>query len=89
MNRETLMDAIGCLPEDMLAEVAAKRVRRPVRWIPWSVAAACLCLLLTRSYLCVLSRNCRVVLSYDSILLRYICVVLIYLAVGLSYSVVI
>ena len=47
MNRETLMDAMGRLPEDMLAEVAAKRVRRPVRWIPWSVAAACLCLLLT------------------------------------------
>ena len=47
MNRETLMDAIGRLPEDMLGEAAEKRKRKNNQWIPWAAAAACLCLVLT------------------------------------------
>ena len=47
MNRETLMDAIGQLPEDILAETAKKRQRKKHHWAPLAAAAACLCLLLT------------------------------------------
>lgn len=47
MNRETLMDAIGQLPEDIIAEAAEKRVRKKTRWTHWAALAACLCLVLT------------------------------------------
>ena len=47
MNRETLMDAIGQLPEDLIAEAAKKRQRKKLHWAPLAAAAACLCLLLT------------------------------------------
>ena len=47
MNREILMDAIGQLPEDILAEAAKKRQRKKHHWAPLTAAAACLCLLLT------------------------------------------
>ena len=47
MNRENLMDAIGQLPEDILAEAAKKRQRKKHHWAPLAAAAACLCLLLT------------------------------------------
>jgi hypothetical protein len=47
VNREMLMDAIGQLPEDILAETAKKRQRKKHHWAPLAAAAACLCLLLT------------------------------------------
>ena len=47
MNRETLMDAIGQLPEELLADVAKKRERRKNHWVQWAALAACLCLVLT------------------------------------------
>lgn len=47
MNRETLMDAIGKLPEDMIAAAAEKRTKKKYRWIPLGAVAACLCLLLS------------------------------------------
>ncbi len=47
MNRENLMDAIGQLPEELLAEAGEKRARKKFHWAPWAAVAACLCLLLT------------------------------------------
>ena len=47
MNGENLMDAIGWLPEEMVGDVAEKRMKRKHRWAPWGAVAACLCLLLS------------------------------------------
>lgn len=47
MNGENIMDAIGELPEDLLAPVAKLREKKRVHWLHWaSLAAACLLLLL-------------------------------------------
>ena len=47
MNRENLMDAIGQLPEEMIGEVAQKRMKKKIPWTRWAALAACLCLVLT------------------------------------------
>ena len=46
MKPEHLMDAIGQLPEELIAPVAEKRNRRKLPWMPLAAVAACLCLLL-------------------------------------------
>ena len=47
MNGENIMDAIGELPEDLLAPVAELRKKKPVHWTRWaSLAAACLLILM-------------------------------------------
>ncbi len=47
MRREELIDAIGELPEELLAPVAALRKKKQVAWIRWaSLAAACVLVLL-------------------------------------------
>lgn len=51
MNGENIMDAIGELPEDLLAPVAELRKKRNVHWIRWaSLSAACLLLVLIPLY---------------------------------------
>ena len=46
MSREELIDAIGELPEDLLAPVAALRQKKSVHWGRWVALAACICLVL-------------------------------------------
>lgn len=46
MKQQELVDAIGELPEEMIAPVAELRKKKPIRWIPWVALAACLCLAL-------------------------------------------
>lgn len=47
MKPEELIDAIGELPEDLLAPVDALRKKKQIHWIRWSaLAAACLLILL-------------------------------------------
>lgn len=51
MNGENIMDAIGELPEDLLAPVAELRKKKRVHWMQWaSLAAACLLLVLIPLY---------------------------------------
>lgn len=46
MSSEALLDAIGELPEDLLAPVEALRKKKSITWVPWaSLAAACLLIL--------------------------------------------
>ena len=46
MKREALFDAIGQLPEELIAEAAQKRMPKKLRWAPMAALAACLCLAL-------------------------------------------
>ena len=46
MNRETLMDAIGQLPEELLASTAQLRGKKRSFPVAWVSLAACLCLVL-------------------------------------------
>lgn len=49
MKKNTLVDAIGMLPESMLEEAAQlrRKPRQKRHWYPIAAAAACLCLLLS------------------------------------------
>ena len=46
MTNADMMDAIGELPEEMIAPVAALRQRKPIHWGRWVALAACICLVL-------------------------------------------
>lgn len=46
MTNADIMDAIGELPEEMIAPVAALRQRKPIHWGRWVALAACICLML-------------------------------------------
>lgn len=46
MTNADMMDAIGELPEEMIAPVAALRQKKPIHWGRWAALAACICLVL-------------------------------------------
>ncbi len=44
ISAEKLLDSLGNLPDDLIAETEAIRSRKPVHWVRWTALAACLCL---------------------------------------------